>query len=365
MRVLYLANSAEIGGGNKSLETLWRCIQGAGVWPMAIYPSEGPMVELCRGMGVAASVVAYRQPSWRRPGGSLLGVRGWWQLLRQAKPDVIHANDLMTARSVSATAKVLGLPLVCHIRFHAEPEFLRWVFRGLPKPEAFIFNSRAMRDLHGPLLSQVCPEAEQFVVYNGVSTELFSPGDEECQRGRAPRVGIIANLVPVKGHMDFLEMARLLEDQDMGAEYWIVGGDVHRLGLQRQLEQRAQELGLRERVRFLGHRPDVPEVLRSMDVVVSAAEREAFGRCLIEAMACQIPVVGTRVDGVPEVIDDGITGFLAEPNNPADLAGKVRVLLLDSRLRAKMGKAGRRRVEMSFSDAQHARRIVEIYDRLR
>ena len=362
MRVLYLTNSAQIGGGNRQLQVLWEGIRNRGIEPLVVCPTAGPMVELCRNIGVSVEVLQYPQPSWRCPMATIQGYRIWQQLLKRTKPDLIHANDFINARSVCLSAKRFDLPLVCHIHFPAGPDYLRWMFRGLPKPWAFIYNSRATRGMCKPILAKICRGSKHFLIYNGVSTERFFPVENNSEVGCPLRVGIVANLIPIKGHMDFLEMAKLLTDRNVEAEYWIIGEDVQRSGFGVQLEARCTELGLRERVKFFGHRSDVPDLLRLLDVVVCASHVEPFGLCLIEAMACEVPVVGTRVGGIPEVIDADVTGYLVAPQAPKELADKVELLLGDPSLRKHMGKEGRNRVQVLFSPDEHVKRMIEVYE---
>jgi glycosyltransferase involved in cell wall biosynthesis len=85
---------------------------------------------------------------------------------------------------------------------------------------------------------------------------------------------------------------------------------------------------------------------------------------LIEAMSCELPVVGTRCDGIPEVIEADVTGYLVAPQAPKELADKVELLLSDPSLRKRMGKAGRHRVKVLFSRDEHVKRMIEVYKNL-
>jgi glycosyltransferase involved in cell wall biosynthesis len=156
-------------------------------------------------------------------------------------------------------------------------------------------------------------------------------------------------------------MAQELTEGGIEADYWIIGGDVHGNGYGKFLEHRVCELGLRERVTFLGHCANVPALLQQSDVVVSSSHVEPFGICLIEAMACEKPVVATRVGGIPEVVDDEKTGILIPPRRPADMAKAVKRFLDDPALRQEMGRAGRKRVERLFTAEVHADKVLASY----
>ena len=175
-------------------------------------------------------------------------------------------------------------------------------------------------------------------------------------------MGILANLLPVKGHFDFLEMARILVERQYDVKFPIIGADIHQTGYEREIRTRIKDLGLSDRVDMLGHRNDVPQLLQQLDVLVCSSHVEPFGRCLVEGMSCGLPIVATRVGGIPEVVDDVVTGFLVPPKSPANLAIAVEKLLNDATLRKAMGHAGRKKVEREFTLTTHVERMVSLYD---
>jgi glycosyltransferase involved in cell wall biosynthesis len=362
MRILYLTNAAHIGGGNRSLLTLWQALKARGVSPVAVCPTGGPMVEACRELEIPCEVVEYYQPSVRQPFRTWRSYRQWCRLLVDQKIDLIHANDPFGARSICLAARRIGLPVVCHVQYPPTADFLEWVFRNLPKPKCFIYCSRALLEEVGPAMRRACPRAEQIVIHNCTVVENFRT-DISARSGR-PRVGIVANLIPVKGHLDFLSMARELKTSGIDAEYWVIGGDVHGNGYGTSLEEHVRKLDLEESVSFLGHRSDVAELLAQLDVVVCSSHVEPFGICLIEAMASGKPVVATHVGGIPEVVEDGRTGMLVPPGTPSELARAVKLLIQNAELRREMGTAGRKRVEGHFSHETHANKVLAIYQSL-
>lgn len=359
MRVLYLTNSAQIGGGNRSLLELWEGLRPRGITPLAVCPTDGPMVEACRRADVGCEVVDYVQPHWQSPRRGWQSYRRWLGLLDRLGVDLVHANDPYGARTICFATARSHVPLVCHIHFPLEDAGTRWVFRFVPKPLAFLFCSEAVRREMHPTLARSCPGVPQAVVHNPVSTDDFYP--TAVPPGPRPRVGIVANLLPVKGHLDFLEMARALTDRRVEADYWIIGEDIHRTGSRAALEQRAADLGLAERLTFWGHRSNIPELMNQLDVVVCSSHVEPFGMCLIEAMACEKPVVATRVGGIPEIVEDGVCGLLTSPHAPHELADAVERLLLDSDLRRRIAVAGRQRVLRSFTRDAFTTRVVDVY----
>jgi glycosyltransferase involved in cell wall biosynthesis len=230
-----------------------------------------------------------------------------------------------------------------------------------PITDAFI----AVAQSHGRYLAEHegCPVRKIRVIPNGVDLDRFRPLPAD-PRFRAelgippgtPVAGIVAALRPEKNHELFLESARLVGKEIPRARFLVVGDGPQRAGL----EKRAAELGVADAVQFLGTRHDVAEVLSLVDVFVLTSHMEANPVSILEAMACEKPVVATSVGSVPENVLDGRTGYLAEPGDARRIADRVIRLLRDPALAAEMGRAARRHV------AQHASsdRMVEGYQDL-
>jgi glycosyltransferase involved in cell wall biosynthesis len=129
-------------------------------------------------------------------------------------------------------------------------------------------------------------------------------------------------------------------------------------------EREVSVLGIGGAVRFLGFRVDIARILAVSDVVVLPSVAEAFGLVLAEAMAMQRAVVATRVGGIPELVEDDVTGILVPPASPEALAGAVLSLLRDPPRRMRLGEAGRRRVIEIFRFETMMKRYEALYDRL-
>ena len=361
-RIAYLLNSSQIGGGNRSLMTLWKGLKGYPVTPVVVCPQTGPMVEIVTQMGIDSSIHQYFQPSWKSIIKTHRYKKKWQNFLAGSGISMIHANDPISARVAIQAAHAEGLPVVCHVRFSLSKEFSRWVFRGLRKPFGFIFNSNAIKSEVGPDLDNACPRAKQWVVYNGVDLEQFK-ADWSYKSGQI-RIGIVANLHPVKGHEDFVSMAKILLDRDYDIHFDIIGDDIHRTSRMTALKEMVTALGIERRVLFHGFVDNVAEVIKDIDIIVCPSHIESFGRCIIEAMACGKPVVATKVGGIPEIVVDNDTGILVPPKSPGELADAVRRLLANPTCRAEMGRKGRDRVELLFSMEAHAKAIADIYGQI-
>ena len=297
---------------------------------------------------------------------------GKWNALRMArlfrayKPDVVHTRN-WTCIDAIIGARLAGVPVVIHGehgREASDPEgrnaFRRRVRRLLgPLVTEFVTVSR---DLARWLASDVgISPAKITHIYNGVDTDAFSPGDQHEARKvlglpHEPIVmGTVGRLDPVKDHRGLIEaFHRLAGRRD--TQLLIVGDGPCRP----ELEHLASELGLRGRVRLLGERDDINVILRALDIFILPSLGEGISNAILEAMATGLPVVATHVGGNPELVDDGVTGFLVPSRSTSSLAAALQRYLDDPGLKRHHGDAGRIRSLKEFSLS----RMFAAYDAL-
>jgi glycosyltransferase involved in cell wall biosynthesis len=196
------------------------------------------------------------------------------------------------------------------------------------------------------------PDDRIRIIYNGVDPASFdvttdvAPLAEFGWTRGDPVVAIVAELSPIKDHATFLRAARLVVDDMPSAKFLVIGDGACRT----ELEASCAELQLESNVHFTGVRRDVGRLLRAVDVfALSSVTVECFSIALLEAMACARPAVCTAVGGIPEMVDDGRTGYLVPPGNPHQLAARLVTLLSRPETARRMGLAGRRRVVAEFS----------------
>jgi len=206
------------------------------------------------------------------------------------------------------------------------------------------------------------------VLHHGVDLDRFSPGavdpDVRSALGGTPDValvGILGRLDPEKG-VDLLVRAMARLDGPAQAARLVVVGE----GLRTtpvavaELRREADRL-LGDGVRFVGRRTDIPAVMRSIDVLVSASTAEPFGLTILEAMASGTAVVAVATGGVPEIVEDGVTGLLVPAGNDQAMAEAVGRACSDPELRARLGTQGRAAVEAGHRREIRADRLVELY----
>jgi glycosyltransferase involved in cell wall biosynthesis len=227
---------------------------------------------------------------------------------------------------------------------------------------AILGNSRAVV---AELVEEGAPAEHLRLIYNGVNLSEFEKiGDRDSARavlGIPPTalvMTVVANLIPYKGHDDLLEAlsAVKLELPDEWLMLW-VGSDS---GIAEELLSKAKSYGLEEHLRWLAQRDDVPGILLASDVGLLCSHEEGFSNSLLEGMAASLPMIVTDVGGNAEAVLDGVCGRVVPAKSPWDLSRAIAELSENPELRARMGKAGRERVEKRFSLA----RCVACYDEL-
>jgi glycosyltransferase involved in cell wall biosynthesis len=176
----------------------------------------------------------------------------------------------------------------------------------------------------------------------------------------APVVGNIGALVPHKGQRHLIDAAALVLRDVPDARVVILGEGE----LRSSLEHQVKGLHLEKHVLLPGFRDDVLALLKGFDIFVMSSETEGLGTSILDAMACGKPVVGTKTGGIPEVVEDGVTGFLVEPRDPRALARAITTLLQDESLRTRMGAAGLARLREHFTVDRMVGETLGVYEQV-
>lgn len=282
--------------------------------------------------------------------------------------DLYHADaPLPSGHAAMLAARKYGKPFVVH--GHGLDVFLDGSYAGLPNCEkiaracALVYEqANAVIGVSQKVLQRIQARVDvagkAFVAYNGVDTEKFHPVPREVSE--YVNLTAIGNLIPLKGHDDTLRALRALIDRGYDRLRLTVAG---RGREEASLKLLAAELGLSDHVRFMGYIPymDVAKLLRHTDIFVLPSYYEALGCVYLEAMACGVPAVGCRENGIDEVIEQGRTGFLVGSRNTEELTDCLEKLM-DPQLRRELGINARRAVAEAYQWKHSAAAVTAAYE---
>jgi L-malate glycosyltransferase len=298
-------------------------------------------------------------------GGSFLSLRAQrsrvalGRYLRSEKIQIAHSFDFYTNLLLLPTARLAGISAVIGshrqlgdllrpLQFRAQAVSFRFCDR-------VVCNSRAAAErllLHG------IPEAKIVIIPNGLGPEIFASAAPALPVSRMVRIGMIARMnARSKNHAIFLRAAARIVSKFSNVEFLLVGDGP----LRPELEALARELGIADRVSFLGDRKDIPEVFASMDISVVPSASESLSNAVIESMAAGVPVVATNVGGTPEVISDGETGLLVPPDREDELANVIERFIAQPALRTACAQNGKELAVTRFSLKSVAERYEQLY----
>jgi glycosyltransferase involved in cell wall biosynthesis len=382
VRVLYVNHTAEVSGAERSLLDL---IEGLPplIEPLLATP-EGRLAKeaLRRGIpttkisGTAGSLKLHptRTPRalaeiTRAAGEVRLAARGHRAVL-------IHANSIRAGVALGLTHS--SAATVVHVRDCLPPGRVSTTTMRLIASTAttVVANSEYTADS----VRRLAPAARLEVVHNPVDLKRWDPTHIDRVHARArlrevrPRallLGVVAQLTPWKGQDTAVEALRLLRLRGIDTHLLLIGSAKFLSPSTRfdnevfvaELRQSIAAAGLENRVSWMGERDDVPELISALDVLLLPSWEEPFGRALIEAMALRVPVIATSIGGPPEILDDGREGFLVAPRDPEAWAAAIARFAESPTLAQEMGRAGRRRVEESFSLDRHISAMLSVYER--
>jgi glycosyltransferase involved in cell wall biosynthesis len=292
------------------------------------------------------------------------------RVLREERPDILHTH-LPRADFAGAFARVFHLELVWVCSVHAiysEDWSGRW---SLPlfnllwrRADVMLCISHAVRDW---LIGRGTLPDKARVIHYGVEPEKFSESRvnlrEQWGLNDHAVIGSIGRLELRKGHDLLIQAMPELCKRVPNARLLIAGHDPWGYGA--TLSRLIDRLGLGERVRLVGFQNDIVAFLSALDVFAFASNSEGFGQVVVEAMATGIPVVASRIPPLTEIVVDGETGLLVEPEKPKAFADAITRLLMDPNQRQCMSRLAHKRVQRHFAADRMAADTLALYDELR
>jgi glycosyltransferase involved in cell wall biosynthesis len=362
-RVLYLSHAFMVGGAEEMVLNLVRHLPDRFEPRVTCINQAGPIGEEIRKTGVPFQVLGLN-PGLRRP-WHLSGIQ---RHLRELQPDIVH-TFLLTASLYGRLAAMLAhVPIVIgtevniYERKRTHHVFAeRLLMRGTDR---VLVSAESVRDFY---IRQVHADpARVDVIYNAVDWSQLDtttpPLELRASVGLpadVPLAGIIARLTEQKAHRYLFDA--MASTPGLASLHLLVVGDGE---LRDDLRARVDRLGLSARVHFLGARRDLGNLLAAIDLFVMPSLWEGLPLSMVLAMGAGLSVVATRVAGIPEVVQDGLTGVLVPPADVTALGSAMAKLVSDPLLRRTLGTAAARFVRPRFGVDRYVESVTGVYDRL-
>jgi glycosyltransferase involved in cell wall biosynthesis len=363
MKVVYLAHAFMVGGAEEMVLNLVRRLPGRYQPAVVCIHHAGPIGEEIARTGVPFEVLGLT-PGVSRP----LDVLKLRDFLYRHHPAIVHTFLLTGSLYGRFAAMMAGVPIVIgtevNIYENKRPSHARvekWLMGGT---DAVIVSAAAVKDYY---VRQVAADpAKVEVIYNAVDwSQLDATLSRDAFRDSVgvPRdavlAGIIARLTEQKAHRVLFEA--LAQHPGLQHLHLLVVGDGE---LRDELRQRVETAGLQRRVHFVGARRDLGNILAAVDLFTMPSLWEGLPLSLVLAMGAGLPVVATRVAGIPEVVQDNVSGALVSPGRSDELGAALARVAADPSLRRSLGEHARAFVRPRFGVEHYVTSIANLYDRL-
>lgn len=360
-------------GQQRTLLSLLDACPDAGIAPQVAAISEGVFVDEIRRRGVPVTILPYPD-LLSSYGGAIYGYRGWRRLrmfkqlagyvlsvrrtLESLGVDGVFCNDMRGLLTAGLAARSLGLPVMIWDKLDKPHGWLDWL--QLPLVRRNLIISDAVQTKY-PRWQKKLFRGRIHKIFNGADLGRFDrarsirhelPGEPQDVL-----LAMVGSINERKGHDRIFSIWPQLVRACPNVRLLVVGeagdseADVRYFA---GLPNRDHP-----RIHFLGMRSDVPDLMRSIDVLLMPSRHEGMGQVTVEAMAAQVPVVGANAGGIPEVVADGETGFVVDGDDPADWLAAIKSLAESAGLRVHMGAAGRLRAEREFDRPVQMAKVLQ------
>jgi glycosyltransferase involved in cell wall biosynthesis len=375
--ILFLNRGAVLYGAETRMLDILRNLDRNEFQALVMLPKPGHLSEVLQQIGI--EVIFLNFDLGKRPAITEIYKlnRDMARVIRQYKVDILHFNMHFGISHLWPTMIWMCGRSVVHLRSHfwiyPFERFLIYRCAKIICVSDYVKNT-FLQIRRSDVLTFINRDKLQ-TIYDGIDVESFRPmpgqGMLRQQLNIEPGqkiVAVIGALHPVKGQDLVVEAAPLIIKNHPGTRIIFIGGAYLSSELSVKYEQalkdRIRALNIEAHVLFLGPRRDIPQIMNEIDILLQPSQREALGTSMVEAMACAKPVIGTSIDGIPEVIGADEGGLLMDPRSPEQLAELVNLLLGNPELAVEKGKQGRRRVENRFNVRKTINDIQAIYRNL-
>ncbi len=313
-------------------------------------PQKGALAEAVEHRGIEYESIQFQDAAGRRIERDQM-ITQVISAVRRCGADLLHGNSLAMGRLTGAIASQISIHCTSHLRDIVR--LSQAAVRDLNQNQHLVAVSRATRDFH---VAQGVSAERTVVVHNGVDLDQFRPRvpdgriKAELQLDAASKlIATIGQIGLRKGQDVLAAAARQVIAGFPDAHFVLIGERNSRKQENVEFERALVEQFPAGRLHCLGYRDDIPRLLPEFDLLVHPARQEPFGRVLLEAAACGIPIVATDVGGTSEMLTNGESALLVPPDDPERMAAAIEVLLHDDEQRRLLASAARSRIEADFS----------------
>jgi glycosyltransferase involved in cell wall biosynthesis len=390
MKIVFVNPVGVIGGGEKAILTcmmilLEQCQDKVDLH--LIVGTEGPIIEQAQQLGVQVKLLKSPEEFNKLGDSAFKGknpiiaslillisllqilpsfinyIKEFYQALKKIKPDLIHSNGIK-AHLLTAWSKPSEIPLIWHIQdfYGSRPlmaKLLKWSSNhaqlGIAISQAL---AQDMKSTLGNLPIKV--------IYSAVDVNYFSPQDSPSHSPL--RVGLVATFARWKGQDIFLEAIAQLTQKypDFNAAFYIVGGAIYKTQgsqfSQQELEEQASNLGISDKVNFLGFQRNIVEIYHWLDIVVHASTQpEPFGLAIVEAMACGKAVIVSQAGGASELFTQNEDAIGVPPGDSSALANAIADLVNQPEKRQSLSEKARQTAVQRFNHQRLGQQLIDIY----
>jgi glycosyltransferase involved in cell wall biosynthesis len=365
--VCHIAHGDLWAGAEVQLATLLEALaQDSALELSAILLNEGRLACEIRKLGIPVTVLSEARHS------ALTLCMKIVTFLREQRPDIVHTHKYKDNILGACAAAAAGVPVVVRVvhgmtepfKGKAYVKMMGYEFVDRLVTSARVNKVIAVSSNIEAVLGRLYGTHKVVQIHNGINLEKIRPSrDRESLVGTLgigtddQIVGTVGRLVPVKGHDVLLQAASSLLKRRRNLKFLIVGDGP----LMSRLAGLARELGIEKEVILAGQRDDVYDLVTCMDIFTLPSTHEGIPMVLLEALALKRPVVASRVGGIPEVVENGISGLLVEPSNVTELEQGIDRILQDRSYANGLGQAGRVQVEENFSSTLMGKKTAHLY----
>ncbi|MBN1694073.1 glycosyltransferase family 4 protein [candidate division WOR-3 bacterium] len=294
------------------------------------------------------------------------------KIIKKKEIDIVHLHGLLNLKGALAALFTKRL-IVWHFHETLYPQFLIKILRPFTNfaAENLVHISKNTRNYY-----LTDPNPKEVLIYEPVDTEEFGLASIKKERKVNLRkelnisendivLGSVGNISWVKGYENLIISMGALKKKHKNLKLLIIGKILStQAGYYKQLKRLASSMGLEQDIYFLGQRDDIPQLLSLTDIFILPSLTEGTPLSILEAMSMKLPVIASRVGGVPEVVSDGKTGLLVNPGNPDEITDAVLKLLKNPKIRKEMGAKARKIAKKKFALEHCVREHEKLYKRL-